>query len=603
MTVWHLIASDSLLDNVDTPFRMRAGPGAGKTSWLALHIENVVKRSSRLTGASRIACISYTNVAAEEITRRLGAGADRVEVSTIHSFLYRNVVKPYLRLLRKEDGGPLVNYRLVDGHDEHRPSYPWIMEWLRDINQQWFWTQDKSRLMWYLERVRWLREKGGEWNLRLPATTKIAPPLPPKIAQGMRRYKAPYWKHGIIDHDDVLFLSYRILDEQPALLEFLSHRFPYLFIDEFQDTNPTQTHVVRSLAKRGTVVGVIGDPEQAIFGFQGAKREDFEQFSLPGSVDYEILGNHRSTNRIIALLNHVRRDGLQQHGHRSVEGEPVRVLVGTAEAVAAKARDFAGKDAELAVLARSNKTVGLLRGCVASDGASNPWLELEDCDHGRTRFLEQVIRGVELARGEQFSRVVSEVVKGIRVRDGELHDPLKYKGQVTLLDRQAIALAILEHLLTHYHEVQNLSLLSMYTKLGEVLHHEMQGLALKKVMCGKFKELAERTSCGSLFDGIVLGEEPRLARTIHKAKGTEFASVLVHFESDEQLARVIEPARVRDEEQEQEERRIAYVGLSRARDRLFLSIENFSAQQEDLVANLDVEVIRCQRAEEDALSE
>ena len=136
MTAWRQIASDGLLDNVDTPFRVRAGPGAGKTTWLVHHIKNVLKRSMRLTGASRIACISYTNVAAEEIVKGLGFAADRVEVSTIHSFLYRNVVKPNLRLLKKEDDTALVNYALVDGHDEHRPSYPRISEWLEGIGQK-----------------------------------------------------------------------------------------------------------------------------------------------------------------------------------------------------------------------------------------------------------------------------------------------------------------------------------------------------------------------------------------------------------------------------------------------------------------------------------
>ena len=594
MTAWRQIAADRPLDNVDTPFRVRAGPGAGKTSWLVLHIKNVLKRSMRLTGASRIACISYTNVAAEEIVKRLGSAADRVEVSTIHSFLYRNVVKPYLRLLKNKDGTALVNYALVDGHDEHRPSYPQVKEWLGSIDQQWVLSNKNGRdeLWRKLEKCRWMHnERTAEWQLQLAAN--VRPRLQAKLALGLATYKAHYWKYGIIDHDDVLYFSHRILKENSILVEFMRDRFPYLFVDEFQDTNPVQTQVVSWLAECGTVVGVIGDPEQSIFGFQGARRKDFEQFGMPGCADLAIPGNHRSTNRIITLLNHVRRDSLEQHGHRSTEGEPVRVLVGTIEAVATKVKQFIEQDAPLAVLARNNKTVGCLRGHVKSANSTDPWEEIGGCDPDRRRFLEQVVRGAELARVGQYSQAITEAIKGIRVRNGELRDPLKYKGQVTILDRQAIALSILEMMLTCYDELVKNPLLCTYERLGELLQHETTGLSLKRVVSGQFKQLAERMLFSALAESVVLGEEARLVRTIHKAKATEFPNVLVYFESQEQLARVIEPDKVPGVEEEQEERRIAYVGLSRARDRLFISIEKLDGEQERLLSTLGVEVMRC----------
>lgn len=581
-----------MLIDVDTAFRLRAGPGAGKTTWLVLHIKNVLKRSTRLTGASRIACISYTNVAADEIVERLGSAADRVEVSTIHSFLYRNVVKPYLRLLKNEDGTALVNYALVDGHEEHRPSYPQVKEWLDSIGQQWVLNNKKSReeLWRKLEKCRWMHNgKTGEWQLQLPAN--VRPGLQKKIALGLATYKAYYWKQGIIDHDDVLYISHRILEENPVLVKFMGDRFPYLFVDEFQDTSPVQTQVVTWLAGCGAVVGVIGDPEQSIFGFQGARRDDFEQFGLPGCADLEIPGNHRSTNRIITLLNHVRRDSLEQHGHRSTEGEPVRMLVGTMEATSAKARELTGEGEEITVLAWKNDTVARLRGYVP---VGDIWREIENCDPKRSWFLQHVVRAVELARVKEYSLAMAEAVKGIRVRDGQLREPLKYKGLVIAVDRQAIALAILEVILTEYDALAKEPLLCTYDRLSKRLKCEMAGLSLTKVLStGEFKQLAERITFGTLAESVVLGEEARLTRTIHKAKAAEFPSVLVHFESPEEIARVIEPEKVPDEEVEQEKRRIAYVGLSRAQDRLFISTESLDCRQEALLSDLGVEVIRC----------
>ena len=93
------ISSDDVLDNYDCHFRVSAGPGAGKTYWLTNHIRNVVRRSQRLSATRYIACISYTNVAADEIRERLGDYANRVEISTIHAFLYKFIVKPYLHVV------------------------------------------------------------------------------------------------------------------------------------------------------------------------------------------------------------------------------------------------------------------------------------------------------------------------------------------------------------------------------------------------------------------------------------------------------------------------------------------------------------------------
>ena len=79
----------STLDNIETNFKVYAGPGAGKTSWLIDHLERVLKKSDRLERTKQIACITYTNVAAEEIISRLDCDKTRFDISTIHSFLYR----------------------------------------------------------------------------------------------------------------------------------------------------------------------------------------------------------------------------------------------------------------------------------------------------------------------------------------------------------------------------------------------------------------------------------------------------------------------------------------------------------------------------------
>ncbi len=99
-----LQSSDELLEDIEHPFKVFAGPGAGKTRWLSNHIKNVLSKSQRLNKSRKIACITYTNVGVDTINKRLGDSIDRVEVSTIHSFLYKHIVKPYIFLVKEEYG-------------------------------------------------------------------------------------------------------------------------------------------------------------------------------------------------------------------------------------------------------------------------------------------------------------------------------------------------------------------------------------------------------------------------------------------------------------------------------------------------------------------
>ena len=84
---------------IDNHFKLYAGPGAGKTTFLTHHIRQILSHSEKLSKAKKIACITYTNIGVETLQSRLKGIGDDVEVDTIHSFLYKHVVKPYLWML------------------------------------------------------------------------------------------------------------------------------------------------------------------------------------------------------------------------------------------------------------------------------------------------------------------------------------------------------------------------------------------------------------------------------------------------------------------------------------------------------------------------
>lgn len=108
------INSGDILENFDQHVKIIAGPGAGKTYWLANNIKHILINSNRLGKSRKIGCITHTNTAVDTLINRLNLNTDKISVSTIHSFLYKNVVKPYISFIANDYG---FNYEKLHGHD------------------------------------------------------------------------------------------------------------------------------------------------------------------------------------------------------------------------------------------------------------------------------------------------------------------------------------------------------------------------------------------------------------------------------------------------------------------------------------------------------
>jgi DNA helicase-2/ATP-dependent DNA helicase PcrA len=583
------INSDHLLENYGNHFRVFAGPGAGKTYWLVKQIRNLVRCSSRLVPGTRIACISYTNVAVRKITHDLSLFSDHVEISTIHSFLYNNIVKPYLHLLKNENGARLVDYEKVDRVDEHRPAFDKVESWLESVNprNKRFFYNDPAATFEYLKKVTWkFDETTSDWDMKPMVPIKPVQYLPTK---SLDSYKLEYWRDGIIDYDDVLYFSYRILDENPVIREFLSARYPYIFIDEFQDTNPIQTQIVYWLAEFDTKIGVIGDLEQSIYKFQGARREDFEDFQLPGQIDYTICHNRRSTQRIVAFLNQLRTDGLEQKGYREDEGKPIRFYVGEIEQVIAEITQDLPDHEHLVILARRNKDVSRARRLSGQD-VSNIWERFENIDKYRFRFMERLITAGELAKQGDYNIAIKTLIRGIRVEK----DPFRFTGSITDIEHRGLSVSLLQFLLDKYEQLTEKSLLEVYKLVNDVLGKNIHGLKLKGVRSGSFKDFAESVEYDDLTSTVNLTEDIRRIRTIHKAKADEFDNVLVYFAENDQSNRWLR--NILDSSgrasRGSEEDRITYVACSRAREQLFIAAPILTNEDERKLECRGIEVVR-----------
>ena len=564
MTNPKTLTSSDRLDDIEHHFRVTAGPGSGKTHWLIGHVRQVAQESRRITPCSRIGVISYTNIAVREIQRRLGAAADITQVSTIHSFLFSSVVRPYLHLLKDSGGTDIAAHHLVDTHSEHFVARDILSDWLERYGRLQVLMQPNN-LQLLKKRLRSMSVRIDTQGIPFHAPCKseardkhIADLLTP---ERLLVYKSQYWKRGHIDHDDVLYFAYRLLAEFPVIRTFLGAKFPYLFVDEFQDTLPVQATVVRWLADAGTVVGVIGDPEQAIYSFLDASPTHFNGFKLPGFKTYSIDGNRRSTRSIVTFLNVIRTDGLEQHPVETENGTPPTVYFGGLAGALSHARTSSRFAATMLVLARNHKNV--LRARRPDDSSkSATWEDVEQVDSDRHRFLFAVASATDLALRGLFDLAVQRLVQGISSRK-RFRPPIKYDGDVTIEKRRAVALSLLEYAFTNHAAMLRRSTLEVYRMLTDCVATGLDGLTLTKATRGKFCDQMTSSAYADLIHGIKTTDETRLTRTIHQAKGGEAEAVFVILDDGE--AKHILSPKAGDEEH-----RITYVALSRAKLELFI---------------------------------
>lgn len=571
------ITSQSHLIDIEHPFRVSAGPGAGKTRWLINHIKNVLTRSNRLGKMRKVACITYTNTATETILERLDRNANRVEISTIHSFLYRNVVKPYADFI---DSQYNLNIEKMDGHDDIVLSnYSFLQEWKSRTKQN-IDNKSDNKVTEAFRQIQWkfenntLHPRHPRRGFKVDFFSKGKKPQKYNIRNDSYiEYKKMCWEKGIIHHDDVLFFSYHLIETQPFILEILRSKFPYFFVDEFQDTNPIQAKILERIGQKETIVGVIGDKAQSIYGFQGADPSQFSDFTLPNLVDYQIKDNHRSTIQIIDILNHVRVD-LVQHSVNRKTGNSPTIVIGTREEIKAKAQAFCG-DETIHFLTRKNVTTNALK--FNTMGLLNNKLfdELKSIDSNsdRRRYIIASIYAIELARIGKFKEAIKKLEKQI--------------SEVNKVERKKKALKQLMTLLKEYDNYKDGSFLEFNHFIVDNIH------TIPKVRSGRVKTFYEGYTYSS-FAINVNTEDTSLFRTIHKAKGAEFNNVVLvldrdkdgNFDENSELSFLLNPNL-----DGIEEHRINYVAISRAKQNLLIGVPTLSDANRIVLGGLGFQFI------------
>lgn len=556
--------SDQLI-GVEKHFKLCAGPGAGKTRFLVNHIKNIIANSNRLKKTRKIACITYTNIGVDTLSERLENSLDDVEISTIHSFLYMNVIKPFAWLLEDEYN---LNLAEIDGHEEFLPRMGIIKDWIFETGQYYGSDTDFTQVQKDMRSIILRYEDDDpKWEIKQPCKSAIK-------FETIIEYKKMCWQEGLLTHDDVLFLSYQLIEKYPRVRETLRAKFPYMFIDEFQDTNPVQAAIINLLAKKEIVVGVIGDTAQSIFSFTGANVKSFINFDLQDMILYKLENNHRSTEEIIKVLNNIRNnEDFKQSSPEETKGPKPEVIVGDFHKGYKISEKCLG-DEDFYTLSYTNSIVNRMKLNLEDDYdvVSVEKLLGEDGCYNRKLLIVNIVKAIEVARDNNYQDAIKFILKAYR----------KNKNF-----NEKDALKLLHKLINKYAVFSEFTLKKFYNNF---IHgsYQTDEFSSKIGSRGRPHELYNNINYFELALSFKLDNDNSFYRTIHKAKGDEFENILLVIPFDEKdkfINFVEEPNLV-----EKEYHRLYYVALSRAKKKLFVNLPKINDEEESLLSKIGFDI-------------
>lgn len=285
-----------------------AGAGSGKTSVITHRIAHLVQNLS--VPPASILGLTFTNKAAQEMRKRVGAlidpaAAKQVMLTTFHSFCMQVLRREIERL------GFTKNFTLYDERDVQRLVNHLVREELAHEG-------DLPSLEPTLEAISLAKNRAeSAEEMKADALTKK---LYSRLQTVMRAYNA-------VDFDSLLSLTLQLFVEHADILAKYQKRFRYIMIDEYQDTNPIQYRLAELLSEHHKNLCVVGDDDQAIYGWRGAEIKNILQFESKTVI--KLLKNYRSTPSILQAANAVIRHNEERHQKelKSTKAEGEKILV------------------------------------------------------------------------------------------------------------------------------------------------------------------------------------------------------------------------------------------------------------------------------------
>ncbi|QFU77140.1 DNA helicase Rep [Halioglobus maricola] len=274
---------------IDGPILVLAGAGSGKTSVITQKIAYLVKTCGYR--ANRIAAVTFTNKAAREMKERvgklLGNNAEGLTVSTFHQ-LGLKIIRQERKHLSLKNG-----FSIFDGQDTQALIKDLLIQEHGSDGDQ---AQTIANQISNWKNDRLLPEQ---------AVAKAKSPAEILCAQAYLRYQRALKAYNALDFDDLILLPTVLFDEHPDVLEKWQNQVHYLLVDEYQDTNSSQYLLVKQLVGLRGGLTVVGDDDQSIYAWRGAKPENLAmlQEDFPALKLVKLEQNYRSTSRILKAAN------------------------------------------------------------------------------------------------------------------------------------------------------------------------------------------------------------------------------------------------------------------------------------------------------------
>ncbi|NMB02292.1 MAG: DNA helicase PcrA [Firmicutes bacterium] len=284
---------------IDGPLLVVAGAGSGKTRVLTTRIAHLIKEHQ--VAPYRIAAVTFTNKAAEEMQERIssliGSASAPLFMGTFHSLC--------VRILRTEveHSGYRPNFQIFDQTDQLAV----IRDCCKELNL------DPKRFA----------PKQLLGSISKAKDELITPDEYPvsggdfwsqTVAKVYAKYQQKLEKSNALDFDDLIMVTVRMFKQNPQILEKYQKRFDYILVDEYQDTNRAQYMLVHMLAQRSGNICVVGDEDQSIYAFRGADIRNILEFEkdFPGAKVIKLEENYRSTGSILGAANSVIRNNTER---------------------------------------------------------------------------------------------------------------------------------------------------------------------------------------------------------------------------------------------------------------------------------------------------
>ncbi|WP_207491552.1 ATP-dependent helicase [Aridibaculum aurantiacum] len=290
----------------DGPVMIVAGAGSGKTKVLTTRIAHLM--SAHKVDAFNILALTFTNKAAAEMKERVQKILGNNEARNLYIGTFHSVFARILRGEAHRIGYP--NHFTIYDTDDSRSVIKTVVNELNLDDKHYKPSVVHNRISAAKNALVGAADYQNDYYLQQEDQRANRP----MIGQIYMNYAARCFKNGAMDFDDLLFKFYELLRDFPEVLHKYQHKFKYIMIDEYQDTNPAQYQVIKLLAAVHENIAVVGDDAQSIYSFRGATIENILQFQK----DYDDVAvikleqNYRCTQNILKVANQVIKNNVGQ---------------------------------------------------------------------------------------------------------------------------------------------------------------------------------------------------------------------------------------------------------------------------------------------------